>query len=317
MANKAPHVGRRGAAAPRSEVFASPRDGQGETPIAEDGLPTLNRVLTAYRVQARRSLGQNFLTDLSLTRRIARAAHQPLGLVVEVGPGVGALTRGLLLEGAEKVVAVERDATLLPALEAISQRYDGRLAVILGDALAIDPSAQLGDAARLDGAQVVANLPYNIGTELLVRWLREGAGGAPWWRQLTVMLQKEVAERATASVGSTAYGRLAVLTAWRGSARLAFDVAPQAFTPPPKVTSSILIVTPSKTPRLDCDLADLEQVTRAAFSQRRKMLRSALKSLTPNSEDLLREAAIDPRRRAETVSPEEFAALAQAYRRCA
>lgn len=276
-----------------------------------DGLPPLRQVIDEIGLTAKKALGQNFLFDLNLTRRIARSAA-PLGTVVEIGPGPGGLTRALLMEGAERVIAIERDARALPALDAISAHYPGRLSIIEGDALHLD-AATLVDAQP---AQIVANLPYNIGTELIIRWLRAGVDGAqivgsPWWRRATVMLQREVAERIAAQPGEAAYGRLALLTHWRAEARILFDVSPRAFTPPPKVVSSIVQITPSAAPRLDCPLEALERVTAAAFGQRRKMLRRSLHAL--GGEALLQKAEIDPTRRAETLSADEFARLARLY----
>lgn len=278
---------------------------------AADGLPPLRAVIERIGLTAKKSLGQNFLFDLNLTRRIARSAA-PLETVVEIGPGPGGLTRALLLEGARRVVAIERDARCLEALAEIAARWPGRLEVVHGDALEIDAAALLGD----ETAQIVANLPYNIGTELIVRWLRaDGRPGAsthaPWWRRATVMLQKEVAERVAARVGEPAYGRLAVLTAWRAEARILFDVSPRAFTPPPKVVSAVVRITPAPRPKLDCALEALETVTAAAFGQRRKMLRRSLAGL--GGEALLAAADIEPTRRAETLSPEEFARLARIW----
>lgn len=286
-------------------------------PIAEDGLPSIASVIRRHGLTARKALGQNFLLDLSLTRRIARAAAQPLGVVVEIGPGPGGLTRALLMEGAERVIAIERDPRCLAALAEISERFPGRLTIVEGDALKIDPREHLERPSPADvdgGAQIVANLPYNIGTELLVRWLR-GADDAEergplWWRRATVMLQREVAERVVAGTGEKAYGRLAVLTQRRADARIAFDVSPKAFSPPPKVVSSILSLTPLTRPRFEAPLAAMEKVTAAAFSQRRKMLRSSLKSIAQDPEKLLAEADIAPTERAENVAPEAFARIA-------
>lgn len=280
---------------------------------AEDGLPPLSDVIRRHGLTARKALGQNFLLDLNLTRRIARAAAQPLGEVVEIGPGPGGLTRALLLEGAERVVAIERDPRCLEALAEVAAHYPGRLEVVAGDALDIDVRPRLSGAP----AQIVANLPYNIGTELLVRWLRGAdateADGAVWWRRATIMLQREVAERVVAKPRSKAYGRLAVLTRRRGDARILFDVSPKAFTPPPKVVSSILSVAPAPAPRFAAPLEALERVTAAAFSQRRKMLRGSLKSLGGDPEALLAAAEISPTDRAEAVEPEGYARLAEAF----
>lgn len=282
---------------------------------AEDGLPPLREVIAAHGLAARKSLGQNFLLDLNLTRRIARAAGPfdtpPFDQVVEIGPGPGGLTRALLIEGAGKVVAVERDARCLPALAEVSARWPDQLTVLDGDALEVDPRPMLAGGA----GQVVANLPYNVGTELLVRWLRNDQhGGAwpPWWARLTLMFQREVAERIVAQPGQKAYGRLSILAQWRARPRLLFDVSPRAFTPPPKVTSSIVQITPEPTPRFEARLEALERVTVAAFTQRRKMLRSSLKQLGVDAEALCEQADVPPTLRADATSLEQYGALARA-----
>lgn len=275
--------------------------------MIDDGLPPLREVIARHGIAARKALGQNFLLDLNLTAKIARAAG-PLDdtTVIEVGPGPGGLTRGLLSQGASKVIAIERDRRCLGALAEIAARYPGRLSVVEGDALALD-HAQLtaGDTA----VRVVANLPYNVGTELLLRWLTPEAW-PPFYRSLTLMFQREVAERIVATPGTPAYGRLGVLAGWRTSARIRFDVPPQAFTPPPKVTSAVVHIEPRTDP-LPVRLGALETVTRAAFGQRRKMLRQALKPI--GGEVLLAAAGIDPTRRAETLSIAEFVALAACF----
>ncbi|HEX4295334.1 MAG TPA: 16S rRNA (adenine(1518)-N(6)/adenine(1519)-N(6))-dimethyltransferase RsmA [Rhizomicrobium sp.] len=271
---------------------------------APDPLPPLREVIAAHGLSAKKSLGQNFLFDLNLTRRIARAAGPLEGATIyEVGPGPGGLTRALLAEGAARVVAVERDARCAPALAQIAAAYPGRLDVVEADALALDESSLFGGAR----VRVAANLPYNIGTALLVKWL---TAETFFWDSLTLMFQREVAERIVAKPGSKAYGRLSVLAQWRTRAKILFDVSPRAFTPPPKVTSAILRVEPLAEPVAPARLADLENVTEAAFGQRRKMLRQSLKPLL--AEDAIREAGIDPTRRAETLSVTEFAALARA-----
>lgn len=280
-------------------------------PVAEDGLPPLRAVIAEHDLGARKALGQNFLLDLNLTRRIARAAA-PLGTVVEIGPGPGGLTRALLMEGAERVVAIERDERCLPALAQIADRWPDRLTVLSGDALAIDPRPHLPGG----GGQVVANLPYNVGTELLIRWLVGSQDAWPsWWTRLTLMFQREVAERIVAQPGSKAYGRLSVLAQWRTQARILFDVSPRAFTPPPKVTSSIVQLTPRPEPVFPAHLSDLEKVTAAAFSQRRKMLRGSLKSLDPRIDELLLEADVAETLRADATSLEQFCAIARALAR--
>lgn len=282
-----------------------PSSPSGPPATADDGLPPLRDVIARHGLSARKALGQNFLLDLNLTRRIARSAA-PLDQVLEIGPGPGGLTRALLMEGAQRVVAIERDERCLDALAEVSERWPGRLDIVAGDALQVDAAARFPSG----GAQIVANLPYNIGTELIVRWLRSGADDTPWWRRATVMLQREVAERLVATVGDPAYGRLSVLRAWRAEARLLFDVSPKAFTPPPKVVSSVVQITPAAQPKLHCSLGALERVTAAAFGQRRKMLRQSLKAI--GGAALLAQATIDPTRRAETLTPTEFALLAQA-----
>ena len=269
-----------------------------------DGLPKLSDVIAAHGLDAKKSLGQNFLFDLNLTQKIARTAG-PLDdvTVFEVGPGPGGLTRSILSLNAKKLIAIERDDRCLPALADISAHYPGRLEVISGDALKID----FASLAPKDGpVAIVANLPYNVGTQLLLNWLLPPAW-PPFWQSLTLMFQKEVGQRITAGPGDDHYGRLAVLAGWRTEAHMAFDVPPQAFSPPPKVTSTVVHLTPRLNP-IDCDARKLGRVTEAAFGQRRKMLRQSLKSL--GGEALLIEAEIDPQRRAETLSVEEFCRLA-------
>jgi 16S rRNA (adenine1518-N6/adenine1519-N6)-dimethyltransferase len=271
-----------------------------------DGLPPLREVIARHSLAAKKSLGQNFLLDLNLTGKIARAAGTgPSDTVVEVGPGPGGLTRALLLDGAGRVVAIERDERCLPALAEIAARYPGRLEVVHGDALGADLGAL---AAGSDAVRIVANLPYNIGTELLVRWLT-AADWPPFYRSMTLMFQREVAERIVARPASAAYGRLGVLAGWRSEARILFDVPPQAFTPPPKVTSSVVHIVPRPAP-LAADVRKLGRLTAAAFGQRRKMLRQSLKGL--GGDRLLEAAGIDGTRRAETLTVEEFVRLANA-----
>ncbi|MEX0311027.1 MAG: 16S rRNA (adenine(1518)-N(6)/adenine(1519)-N(6))-dimethyltransferase RsmA [Tateyamaria sp.] len=273
---------------------------------AIDDLPPLRDVIATHGLSARKSLGQNFLLDLNLTAKIARQAGDLSGAdVLEIGPGPGGLTRGLLSEGARKVLAIEKDVRCLPALNEIADRYPGRLQVIEGDALEIDPLAHLNSPIR-----VAANLPYNVGTELLVRWLTPETW-PPFWQSLTLMFQREVAERIVAQPGSKAYGRLAVLAQWRADARIVMSLPPGAFTPPPKVSSAVVHLTALPEPRFDADAAVLSRVVAAAFNQRRKMLRAALKSLAPDIEDRLRAVGIAPTERAEQVSIEAFCALAR------
>ena len=272
----------------------------------EDGLPPLRDVIARHDLAAKKALGQNFLFDLNLTRRIARAAG-PFDdcTVIEVGPGPGGLTRALLMEGAKRVVAIERDDRAIAALEEISAAYPGRLTIIAGDALETEYAA-LADGGR---AKIVANLPYNIATPLLTGWIG-GKDWPPFFESLTLMFQKEVAERIVAKPGGKDYGRLSVLSQYRCVAKKLFDVNRSAFTPPPKVTSSIVQLLPRAKPEPECRIAALERVTAAAFGQRRKMLRASLKSLTPEPEALLAQAGINPELRAEQVPPEGFARLA-------
>ncbi len=273
--------------------------------MSDDGLPPLREVIERHGLAAKKSLGQNFLFDLNLTRRIARSAGKLDDVtVVEVGPGPGGLTRALLMEGAKRVVAIERDARALPALAEIAAAYPGRLEVINGDAL--DPSW----LQRVEGpARIVANLPYNIATPLLVGWLTSEPW-PPWYRSLTLMFQKEVAERITAKPGSKAYGRLAVLAQWRAVATKLFDIDRRAFSPPPNVTSSVVHIVPG-VPTAAIRVETLERITAAAFGQRRKMLRQSLKSLGVTPEVLLQAAEIEPTRRAEELSVGDFCRMAQ------
>ena len=269
------------------------------------GLPKLSEVIERHGLAPRKSLGQNFLLDLNLTGKVARAAGDLSGeTVIEVGPGPGGLTRALLLAGAARVIAIERDDRAIAALEEIAATVPGRLEIVSGDALATDFAAMAGGGK----IRIVANLPYNIGTELLIRWLT-AEPWPPYWKSLTLMFQREVAERIVAAPGTNHYGRLGVLAGWRTLSRIAFDVPPQAFTPPPKVTSSVVHIEPREAP-LPCDAAILARVTQAAFGQRRKMLRQSVKPL--GGEKLLEKAGIDPTRRAETLSVEEFVRLANA-----
>ena len=274
---------------------------------AIDTLPPLREVIAAHGLTAKKALGQNFLLDLNLTARIARAAGDLTGCdVLEVGPGPGGLTRGLLAEGARRVVAVEKDARCLPALAQIAEAYPGRLEVLNADALALDWTAHLSPPVK-----VVANLPYNVGTELLVRWLTPPAW-PPLWQSLTLMFQREVAERIVAPPGSKAYGRLALLAQWRCEARIALTLPPEAFTPAPKVRSAVVHLTALPAPRFPADPEVLERVVAKAFNQRRKMLRAALRGLAPDIEDRILAAGLSPTERAEQVPLEGFCALARA-----
>jgi 16S rRNA (adenine1518-N6/adenine1519-N6)-dimethyltransferase len=274
---------------------------------AKDGLPPLRDVIRRHGLAAKKSLGQNFLLDLNLTERIARAA-EPLAeaTVFEVGPGPGGLTRALLALGAARVIAVERDDRAIAALQDIAAHYPDRLEIVAADALTFDPRP------HLDGrpTRIVANLPYNIATALLVSWLSVEPW-PPWYDCAVLMFQREVAERIVAPPGSKTYGRLSVLTQWRAEARILFDVNPSAFVPPPKVTSSLLRLKPRPAPA-PCDRKLLERVTRAAFGQRRKMLRQSLRALGVDVAALLAAAGLDPTARAEDISVEGFVALARA-----
>lgn len=277
----------------------------GAEKTAVDGLPPLRAVIDTYGLATKKSLGQNFLLDLNLTGKIARAAGDLSGAtVIEVGPGPGGLTRALLMHRAARVIVIERDARCLPALEEISEHYPGRLQIIEGDALKTDFAALAGS----DKVRIVANLPYNVGTQLLVNWL-ETEPWPPFFESLTLMFQREVAERIVARPGDGAYGRLGVLAGWRTEAKIQFDVPPQAFWPPPKVTSSVVRLEPRAEP-VAADGKRLSLITQHAFGQRRKMLRQSLKAL--GGQALLDAAGIDGARRAETLSIEEFCRLANA-----
>ncbi len=275
--------------------------------MSEDALPPLREVIARYGLAAKKALGQNFLFDLNLTRRIARAAGPLEGFtVIEIGPGPGGLTRALLMEGATNVIAIERDDRALAALAEIAAAYPGKLTVIPGDALETD-------YARLAAGtptKIVANLPYNIATPLLIGWIGSSEW-PPFYESLTLMFQKEVAERIVAKSGGKEFGRLSVLCQYRATAKKLFDVNRSAFTPPPKVTSSIVQLMPKANPEPECRLEVLERVTAAAFGQRRKMLRASLRSLLPEPEVLLNELGIDPELRAEQLPVEAFARLAQ------
>lgn len=271
-----------------------------------DSLPPLRSVIDTHGLAARKSLGQNFLLDLNLTAKIARLSGDNSGHdVLEVGPGPGGLTRGLLAEGARRVVAIEKDARCLPALAEIAQAYPGQLQVVEGDALDFDALAHLTPPIR-----IAANLPYNVGTELLVRWLTPPQW-PPFWDSLTLMFQREVAQRITAEPGSKAYGRLAILAQWRADARIVMNLPPEAFSPPPKVSSAVVHLTALPKPRFPADAKMLQHVTATAFNQRRKMLRASLKGLSPQIEDHLHAADIAPTDRAEQIDLERFCALAR------
>lgn len=271
-----------------------------------DGLPPLREVIRAHDLQAKKQLGQNFLLDLNLTSKIARMAGDLSGAdVLEVGPGPGGLTRGLLAEGARRVLAVEKDPRCLPALAEIAEAYPGRLEVVNGDALEVDALAHLTPPIK-----VVANLPYNVGTELLIRWLTPEVW-PPYWQSLTLMFQKEVAERIVAKPRGDHYGRLALLAQWRCDAKIVMILPPEAFTPAPKVHSAVVHLTRLEAPRYPADAKVLNRITAMAFNQRRKMLRSSLKGLGPEVEAMLTEVGIPPTARAEEISLELFCALAR------
>ena len=274
---------------------------------AIDALPPLREVIARHDLRAQKRLGQNFLLDLNLTARIARVAGDLSGCdVLEVGPGPGGLTRGLLAEGARRVLAIEKDPRCMPALAEIVAAYPGRLQVIAGDALEIDPLAHLTPPIR-----VVANLPYNVGTELLVRWLTPPTW-PPFWTSLTLMFQREVAERIVAKPGGKAYGRLAILAQWRAEAQIRLTLPPQAFVPAPKVDSAVVHLEALPAPRFPARAQTLSRVTAAAFNQRRKMLRASLRGLHPGIESLLEGVGIPPTARAEEIGLEAFCALARA-----
>ena len=271
-------------------------------------LPPLREVIRDLGLTAKKSLGQNFILDLNLTGRIARSAGPLEGVtVVEVGPGPGGLTRALLAEGAARVIAVEKDPRCLPALEAIAAHWPGRLETVQDDALTIDWTSKL---ARGETARIVANLPYSVATPLLTGWLKTEPW-PPWWDRMVLMFQREVAERIVASPGSKAYGRLAVISQWRSAPRILFNLPPRAFTPPPKVASSVVEFLPRATPLKAGSAAMLERVTAAAFGQRRKMLRASLKGL-PGAIPLLEPLGIDPSQRAEQLGVGDFCRLSAA-----
>jgi 16S rRNA (adenine1518-N6/adenine1519-N6)-dimethyltransferase len=272
-----------------------------------DDLPPLREVIAAHGLAARKSLGQNFILDLNLTAKIARLAGVDRQRVLEIGPGPGGLTRGLLAAGAAHVVAVEKDRRCLPALGQIAERYPGRLQIVEGDALSIDLGGLVGDSAR-----IVANLPYNVGTELLTRWLDPPAW-PPFWTSMTLMFQREVAERLVAEPGGGAYGRLSILAQWRSEARIVLDLPPAAFTPAPKVRSAVVRLDRLEEPRYPARPETLLRIVAAAFGQRRKMLRAALRGIAPDIEARLAAAGIAPSQRAETVPLAAFCALARTF----
>jgi 16S rRNA (adenine1518-N6/adenine1519-N6)-dimethyltransferase len=273
-----------------------------------DGLPPLREVIQAHDLVAKKALGQNFLLDMNLTAKIARMAGDLTACdVLEVGPGPGGLTRGLLVEGARRVLAIEKDPRCIAALDEIAAVYPNRLSVLNADALTVDAGALLTPPIR-----VIANLPYNVGTELLIRWLSP-AIWPPFWQSLTLMFQKEVAERIVARPKTDHYGRLAQLAQWRCDAKIVMHLPPEAFTPAPKVHSAVVHLTRLDAPRYEADFGVLQRITAMAFNQRRKMLRSSLKGLHPNIESLLTGCEIPPTARAEEISLEQFCALSRAY----
>lgn len=282
--------------------------GEARPGASPDGLAPLREVIRALGLSAKKSLGQNFILDLNVTRRIARAAGPLEGrTVLEVGPGPGGLTRALLLEGAARVLAVERDERCLPALAEIGARYPGRLRVHRGDALEADWLTLVrGEKSKVI---IAANLPFNVATLLLVGWL-ETEPWPPWYERMVLMFQKEVAERIVARPETKAYGRLAVIAQWRTKARIIMTLKPEVFTPPPKVASAVVELIPRPEPNPACSAKALGRLTAAAFGQRRKMLRASLRQLVPAPEALLEVAGIAPERRAEELSPRDFARLA-------
>ena len=278
---------------------------------ASDELPPLRDVVALHGLNARKSLGQHFLFDLNLTRRIARASGPLDGTtILEVGPGPGGLTRSLLSEGAAKVIAIERDARCAVPLADIGRHFGDRLIVVAGDALLVDERAILA-ANRIDGiVRIAANLPYNVGTALLIKWLTDECW-PPFWSSMTVMFQREVAERIAAKPRTPSYGRLSIIAQWRTRAKILFDVSRSAFVPPPKVASAVVRIEPLAEPTAPARLGALEAVTAAAFGQRRKMLRQSLKTLMP--EVAIRSAGVDPAARPEQLDVAELAALARAF----
>lgn len=279
-----------------------------------DVLPPLREVIAEHGLSAKKSLGQNFLFDFNLTRKIARASG-PLdsGTIYEVGPGPGGLTRALIAEGAARVIAIERDRRCIPVLEAIARAYPEKVRLVFDDAMAVAERKMLADCEATPPVRVAANLPYNIATALLVKWLT-AAEWPPFWSSLTLMFQREVAERLVAAPGTSQYGRLSVLVRWRARPRILFDVDRLAFTPAPKVSSSLVRIEPLARPNGVARVADLERVTAAAFGQRRKMLRQSLRQLSPDVNALLAPSGIDPHARPQDIDVQEFAALAHAYR---
>ena len=269
-------------------------------------LPPLKDVISRHQLRAKKSLGQNFLLDLNLTSKIARyAGNLDQFDILEIGPGPGGLTRSLLNEGARKVVAIEKDSRCIEALEEIQATFPGRLKLLQGDALSTNASEHLADPVR-----IIANLPYNIGTELLVRWLTSKTWPS-FWQSMTLMFQKEVANRIVASPGSKAYGRLSVMSQWRCDTKIAFNVPASAFTPPPRVESTLVHFESLKQPKFPAEVEVLEFVVSKAFNQRRKMLRGALKGYFQNVEEGLLSIGVLPTKRAEDITVQEYCAMSQ------
>ncbi len=272
-----------------------------------ENLPSLRDVIETNGLNAKKNLGQNFLLDMNITHKIALLAGDlSKSDVIEIGPGPGGLTRALLMAGARRVIAIERDERVQPILAELTEASNGRLETRFEDALKADIFADTHAPVK-----IISNLPYNIGTELLLNWLTQS--WPPQWSSLTLMFQEEVADRITAQPGEKHWGRLAILANWRANAKKVYRLPPSAFTPPPKVSSAVVHIEPCA-PKIDVELKDLERVTRAAFGQRRKMLRASLKSLNPDAEALISQAGIDPTRRAETLNLQEFGELSQVFR---
>jgi 16S rRNA (adenine1518-N6/adenine1519-N6)-dimethyltransferase len=280
-----------------------------------DGLPPLREVIRAHDLAADKKLGQNFILDFNLTRRIARAAGPLAGrTVIEIGPGPGGLTRALFMEGAARVVVVERDERCRPVLDQIAAHYPGRLTAIFDDAMTIDWRAVTSD---IDGKPIIAaNLPYNVATMLLIGWL-EADPWPPWYERMVLMFQKEVADRIVAVPSTKAYGRLAIISQWRTRPRLLFSLPPSAFTPPPKIESGVVEFIPRADPQPACRVETLGRVTAAAFGQRRKMLRQSLKALRSDPEPLLAAAGLEGTSRGEVLSVHDFARLALVHEKLA
>ena len=271
-----------------------------------DNLPPLKDIISKYEIRAKKSLGQNFLLDLNLTSKIARyAGNLKQSDVLEIGPGPGGLTRSLLNEGARQVVSIEKDNRCIAALEEIQSLFPGRLRLLQGDALSMNVTQYLTDPIK-----IIANLPYNIGTELLIRWLNS-KNWPSFWQSMTLMFQKEVANRIVARPGSKAYGRLSVMSQWRCNTKIAFNIPATAFTPPPKVESAVVHFEALNEPKFPAEVDKLEFVVSKAFNQRRKMLRGALKGHFINVEEGLFSIGVLPTKRAENITVQEYCAMSQ------